>query len=799
MSRRTKILRAKIFRMLIVVVGIVAGQFILFSPSLIGKKILLPLDTLAMPRVYLPGQPQIPHDDVPVDLVEQWEPARQFAISEFHAGRLPMWNPNQFAGSPVVWPKFSPFLLFECLTKSPVILAWTQLFAAIVGGAGIYFWPAAIAAWSYPLTGFFVFWQGFPTEYPVYFLPWLLLAIDRAICRRNSFAPIGLAIVTGLILVSGALDVGGQVLLVGGLYAIWKLALEFGITFQLKKISRAIVILTAGFIGGFLLAAPYLLPLLEYAHTGARMERRSTGAEERPPQGLTALPAIILPDFYGSTVRDSVRLDAGNQKESSAAAYAGIVATLLLAPLAWFDKRHRSSAIFFILLAIFGLSWCLNVPGIVALLRLPLLNMMSHNRLVLGTAFSISVLAAIGLNALWRQKLFQQKYFLIFPVLLAAISAWAFFRAIHLPEPIATKLSASNLHEIQISFTQFFLVSGILCALAFVAWLLIFLRPQFQRRIVLPLGILMVADLLWFAHGRATQSDFSLYYPPVPALAAVAKSEPARTLGFNCLPTALPQMAGLRDIRGYDAIDPARLMDLMRAAENSNFEGLSYALAQWYLPKSKLLPPDGIQLSPLLDMLNVRYVIFRGLPPPDFHPQFQSDNYWVAINHSALPRVFVPRRVEVATNSADRLQKISAQQFNPRQVAYIETPVNLPGDCAGQVEITNEISTRVSISAQMQTPGLVVLADLWDKGWNAYLNGERVPVLRVNHAIRGVMVPTGNSNLEFRYEPASFQVGVELFSFGAGALAIWFGIILRSRFSPSPCRQSNPLSTPPEN
>src|SRR5581483_1434167 len=333
MSRRTKILRAKIFRMLIVVVGIVAGQFILFSPSLIGKKILLPLDTLAMPRVYLPGQPQIPHDDVPVDLVEQWEPARQFAISEFHAGRLPMWNPNQFAGSPVVWPKFSPFLLFECLTKSPVILAWTQLFAAIVGGAGIFF-----------------FWQGFPTEYPVYFLPWLLLAIDRAICRRNSFAPIGLAIVTGLILVSGALDVGGQVLLVGGLYAIWKLALEFGITFQLKKISRAIVILTAGFIGGFLLAAPYLLPLLEYAHTGARMERRSTGAEERPPQGLTALPAIILPDFYGSTVRDSVRLDAGNQKESSAAAYAGIVATLLLAPLAWFDKRHRSSAIFFILL-----------------------------------------------------------------------------------------------------------------------------------------------------------------------------------------------------------------------------------------------------------------------------------------------------------------------------------------------------------------------------------------------------------------------------------------------------------------
>ena len=49
-----------------------------------------------------------------------------------------------------------------------------------------------------------------------------------------------------------------------------------------------------------------------------------------------------------------------------------------------------------------GLSWSLDVPGMVQLLRLPGLNLMSHNRFVFVTAFAILILAAAGLNALWQ-------------------------------------------------------------------------------------------------------------------------------------------------------------------------------------------------------------------------------------------------------------------------------------------------------------------------------------------------------------------------------------------------------------
>ena len=60
------------------------------------------------------------------------------------------------------------------------------------------FWPAAITAWCYPMTAFFIFWQGYPTCASIYWLPWLLLTVDRTIRGQNPMSPIALALVTGL-------------------------------------------------------------------------------------------------------------------------------------------------------------------------------------------------------------------------------------------------------------------------------------------------------------------------------------------------------------------------------------------------------------------------------------------------------------------------------------------------------------------------------------------------------------------------------------------------------------------------
>ena len=72
-------------RLAIVLAGIVAGQFLLYGPSLTGRKVLLPLNFLAVKNCYLPNTVQTPNSDqdpVPSDLVLVYEPDRRFAISE---------------------------------------------------------------------------------------------------------------------------------------------------------------------------------------------------------------------------------------------------------------------------------------------------------------------------------------------------------------------------------------------------------------------------------------------------------------------------------------------------------------------------------------------------------------------------------------------------------------------------------------------------------------------------------------------------------------------------------------------
>jgi hypothetical protein len=497
-----------------------------------------------------------------------------------------------------------------------------------------------------------------------------------------------------------------------------------------------------------------------------------------------------------------MRIVDENEKESSAATYTGLPATLLVVPLAWCSRRHRSVNRFWCLLGFLGLSWCLNVPGLVQLWRLPGLNMMSHNRLVFATSFAILAMTAVGLDALGHGGIRRRWWFGFPAAVLAGLYLWCFYRAIYLPEPVATQIKLAvaqgkwnanagifdfdDVQQVQAWFTWSYIVAMILCGLGLLGWLIVWLRPIWSRWAVPTLGLLLVADLLWFAHDRRAQCDPALYYPRIPVLDQVVRSTPGRIIGVNCLPAALAQTLGLRDIRGYDAVDPARLMDVMRMAASPESPAYPYALTQWFVPRSKFEPPDGIRISPILDMLNVRYLIFRGTtPPPGIHPAFQGADYWVLLNHRALPRAFVPRHVEVVADSRERLEKLASPGFDPREVAYVESPVDLPAASRGQAEIIAEVPTRVTVSVQMETPGLVVLADLWDKGWKAYVNGHPVQILRANHAVRGVVVPVGATTLEFRYEPASFTLGLCLSGMAAVILLGWSGIIVWSRRRPS--------------
>lgn len=801
------VIRTRLGRLTIVVAGLVAGQFLLYGPSLLGQKVLLPLDILAQPGYYIPNTPErpnvYPHDQVRSDLVLQFEPDRRFAASELKQGRFPFWIPGQYGGVPFILPKYSPFFFLTCLSPSPVLIAWAQLLAALAAGLGAYvlarqvlrvgFWPATLVGWCYPMTGFFVLWQGYPNCAAAYWLPWLLWATDRTARHRKFGVPL-LAGATGLVLVSGHIDVAGQCLLVAGLYALWCLWDEHRQNLFSRAGATAVLCLWAGWGLGLALGSPQFVLVLEYSKSSERIATRARGFEERPPVGLKALPQVVLPDMYGSTMRGSPALFPEGEDflpETTSAAYTGVLATLVVAPLAWFSRRHRFAVVFWTALALFGLSWCLNVPGLVQLLRLPGLNLMSHNRLVFATSLAILVLAAIGLQVLFAGIVRWRRALWIPAAVLGMLCLWCFYRAAILPEPLATQFeqsvaagqsidwmqSSRDVSQAKDWFSRHYEVSGLLCGTGFLVWGLLRLGRVRQPLLAGAIGVLLSADLLWFSHGRSEQCDPTLYYPPVPALVELANAAPGRVIGHDCLPAKTAEAVGFRDVRGYDGMDPARWVHLLQIGADTNSFVTPYALTQWLIPQVSGMRADGsVALSPVMDLLEVTHVIYRGIPPPGIRPIFQSPDYWVMRNPTALSRVFVPERVESGIDAPKILQKLAQPEFNPRRVAYVETPVIVPGDCRGSAQIVSEIPTRIVVRAQMDTTGLLVLTDFWEKGWRAYIGHQVVPILRTDYALRGVLLPAGTTLVEFRYEPTTVRLTFWLAGVAAVIVAGWLAL-----------------------
>jgi uncharacterized membrane protein YfhO len=73
----------------------------------------------------------------------------------------------------------------------------------------------------------------------------------------------------------------------------------------------------------------------------------------------------------------------------------------------------------------------------------------------------------------------------------------------------------------------------------------------------------------------------------------------------------------------------------------------------------------------------------------------------------------------------------------------------------------------------MQTAGLVLLADLWDAGWRAELDGTQCPTYRVDVALRGYRVPAGRHRIVCTYDPQSLHTGFRAATVGGFILLFW--------------------------
>jgi hypothetical protein len=78
------------------------------------------------------------------------------------------------------------------------------------------------------------------------------------------------------------------------------------------------------------------------------------------------------------------------------------------------------------------------------------------------------------------------------------------------------------------------------------------------------------------------------------------------------------------------------------------------------------------------------------------------------------------------------------------------------GSAPAEVAVEEDADDYQRVRVDAQGDGMLVIADAFQPDWFARVDGEEVPIVRADHAMKGVPVPAGTHTVEISYEPAGW-------------------------------------------
>ena len=165
-------------------------------------------------------------------------------------------------------------------------------------------------------------------------------------------------------------------------------------------------------------------------------------------------------------------------------------------------------------------------------------------------------------------------------------------------------------------------------------------------------------------------------------------------------------------------------------------------------------------------------------------------------------RFFCVDDAEVVPSDAEALKRLQDPDFDPaRAVLLAEAPPAPPSaalltspvaslgspeeDAPPTVLVDTHTHTRLSV--ERSRPGYLVISRAHYPGWTASVNGARQELLRADLGLSALRLPAGTSEVELRYAPRSFALGLWTSGLCALAWAAWAALAARrSRRVPPP-------------
>ena len=794
--------------------GLIALLLFALCAALLLHKALLPQFTLVpleiiqdiKPWDHLALGPR--HNRLIIDPFFIFYPNRALQTAAVQSGRLPLWNPYLFTGTPVVAdPNFQPFylpnLLLAAFLPAARALPWLAWFHLTLTGLFMYLflrrqrlaWIAAVLGGGiWLLNGYLMVWLENPHRLSTAaWMPAVFWAFEVAVeDRKPAWAALG-----GLFL--GLAVLGGQVQFVfifGLVLFLYALIKSF---FQARGEGRpfrplAYLLLVA--LIGFSIGSVVILPAAEFSSFSQRtLSDAATILDSRWP--ARQLITLIAPDFYGNPATEAPYWGAINYAEVTV--YFGVVA-LLLAISAVFVARNKRFLLTSLILTAVVLSIALGTPAARALALVPGFQYLALRRTIVFIPFLGSWLAAAGMDGWLQSAISWRRTFaalgLSLLLMAATILATTSFLGGDFSDNRATALNALGR-------------AALLLGIAIILLLAMRRQPVVAGSLLL---LLALGEVLQWGYDFNPITSIDYLYPQNAVTDYLYQEpEPFRVLPLQAGKTVFgPNILSLfdiEDITGYSSLIKNDYAALLKAMDDEIEIG-------WMRGNENILVMS--HYHPLVGMLNVKYILAAEELPERSELQLvgQMDGVWVYENLTAGDRAFLVHEVqEVSPESV--LPTLLSADFDWRQRALITrdgftdalpadqkaqlTPDGVGLDMGsllqtrdgvtnGTVEITRYEAEEVVISVDTPRPAFLVLADAYYPGWLARLDGRPVPIYETNDVLRGVYVPAGSHEIAFQFRPRALQIAGVLSLAGLLlALSVWFfATSLQSRAKASP-------------
>ena len=151
----------------------------------------------------------------------------------------------------------------------------------------------------------------------------------------------------------------------------------------------------------------------------------------------------------------------------------------------------------------------------------------------------------------------------------------------------------------------------------------------------------------------------------------------------------------------------------------------------------------------VFNMLNTKYFI--------------SQQGQVQQNPGAMGNAWFVNNVNIVANADAEIAALNG--FNPDSTAIVD--VRFSEQIIDNLDNSNTAITLeeykpnfLKYTSSSTKDGIAIFSEIYyDKGWNAYIDGELKPHFRANYVLRGMQIPEGNHLVEFKFEPSTYKTG----------------------------------------